>query len=129
MNEGDKRSDPLPKWLFVVTMVCIVALASILVPIFVRARTTSASNACINNLRQLDGATQQWALENNQTANDVPTWNAVKPYLGRGPEGSLENIFCPNDKTRSCTNSYTLGRMSTHARCKINPEKPSHNLD
>src|SRR2546422_6836020 len=41
-------------------------LASIAIPNFIKARTTSQKNACINNLRQVDGAIQQWALENNQ---------------------------------------------------------------
>src|SRR5262245_54264603 len=44
------------------------------VPAFIRARTTSAKNACINNLRQIDGAKQQWGLENNQETNACPTW-------------------------------------------------------
>ena len=129
MDEGDKRSDPVVNWLLVVTMVCIVGLATILIPNFMRARTRSAWNSCINNLRQIDGATQQWVLENNLTTNDIPTWDAVKPYLGRGPEGSLENIYCPDDKTRTCTNSYTLGKLSTLPSCKIKPGAPGHSID
>jgi hypothetical protein len=40
-----------------------------------------AVNACINNLRQLDGAKQQWALEHNQTAQAVPTAEQIAAYL------------------------------------------------
>src|SRR5438552_7205215 len=31
------------------------------------------ANACINNLRQIDGAKQQWALEHSKAATPVPT--------------------------------------------------------
>src|SRR5437667_11160723 len=37
-------------------------------PNFIKARTTSQMNACINNLRQVDGAIQQWALEQKKDA-------------------------------------------------------------
>jgi prepilin-type N-terminal cleavage/methylation domain-containing protein len=37
-------------------------LAAIAVPNIVRARTQSQTQACINNLRQIDDASQQWGL-------------------------------------------------------------------
>lgn len=36
---------------------------------------------CINNLRQIDGAKQQWALENKKSEKDVPTEKDVAMYL------------------------------------------------
>lgn len=39
------------------------------------------ANACINNLRQLDGAKQQWALENRKTVEAIPTVQEVAAYL------------------------------------------------
>jgi hypothetical protein len=36
---------------------------------------------CINNLRQLDGAKQQWALENRQPAEAIPDPADLEPYL------------------------------------------------
>ena len=49
-------------------------------------------NACINNLRQIDGAKQQWALEKNKASDVVPTARDLLPYLKDGnfpvcPEG------------------------------------------
>jgi len=44
-------------------------------------QTQALLNACINNLRQLDGAKQQWALENNKQAQDVPTAREIAVYL------------------------------------------------
>jgi hypothetical protein len=54
-------------------------------------------NTCINNLRQIDAAKNQWALENNKTAADLPTLNDITPYLKDGifpacPAGGLYSI-------------------------------------
>src|SRR5579859_5427163 len=46
-----------------IVVAIIGLLAAIAIPNFARARTTSQQNACINNLRQIDGAKQTWALE------------------------------------------------------------------
>ena len=45
---------------------------------------TAQRNACINNLRQIDAAKNQWALENSKTATDVPALNDITPYLKDG---------------------------------------------
>ena len=79
-------------------------------------------NSCINNLRQIDAAKQQWALENAKTnLSTVVTWSNVKPYSGRGAEGSLDFTYCPDDKSKRYSNSYTLGDLQTKPKCKINP--------
>ena len=41
-------------------------------------------NTCINNLRQIDGAKQQWALEKNKPGDAVPTVKNLLPYLKGG---------------------------------------------
>ncbi|HOF72374.1 MAG TPA: type II secretion system protein, partial [Verrucomicrobiota bacterium] len=51
-----------------IVVAIIGLLAAIAIPNFVRARTQSQKNACINNLRQIDGAAQQLALENKLAA-------------------------------------------------------------
>ena len=66
-----------------IVVAIIGLLAAIAIPNFVKARTTAQRNACINNLRQIDGAIQQWALENNAGPADAVTEANVAPYLGR----------------------------------------------
>jgi hypothetical protein len=39
------------------------------------------TNVCINNLRQIDTAKQEWALKNNKQAGDVPTASDLAPYF------------------------------------------------
>src|SRR5439155_22503052 len=69
-------SEPHPSrraWLVPLAAAAILLLlASISIPNLIRVRTTAQSSAVINNLRQLDGAKQHWALENNKSATDVP---------------------------------------------------------
>jgi hypothetical protein len=38
----------------------VILVAAFALPSVIRARTTSAMNACVNNLRRIDGATQTW---------------------------------------------------------------------
>src|SRR5579859_3534281 len=70
-----------------IVVAIIGLLAAIAIPNFVRARATSQQNACINNLRQIDGAKQQWALENHQVSTATPASTVLMPYLGRGSSG------------------------------------------
>src|SRR6185295_1218887 len=80
-----------------IVVAIIGLLAAIAIPNFIRARATSQTNACINNLRQIDGAVQQWALENNKASTDAVGLTDVQPYLGRGSKGSQVNVDfkCP----------------------------------
>ena len=62
-----------------IVVAIIGLLAAIAIPNFVKARATSQANACINNLRQIDGAAQQWALERGQS-------DRVDHQLSCGPD-------------------------------------------
>lgn len=54
-----------------IVVAIIGLLAAIAIPNFVKARATAQKNACIANLKQVDGAIQQWALENKKQATDT----------------------------------------------------------
>ena len=66
-----------------IVVAIIGLLAAIAIPNFVRARQTAQTNACINNLRQVDAAKQEWALEKGQLSTAVPAPTDIEPYLGR----------------------------------------------
>ena len=61
INTSRKAGFTLVEIMIVVAIIGL--LAAIAIPNFVRARNSSQANACINNLRQVDAAIQQWALE------------------------------------------------------------------
>ena len=91
-------------------------LAAIAIPNFLRASLRSKANACINNLRQIDAAKQQWALETGQSGLATPGAASITPYLGRGA-GSLANVVCPIDQGKSFATSYTINDTSTAPVC------------
>jgi hypothetical protein len=70
-------------------------------------RSTPSQNSCINVLRQLDGAKGQWAMENQKTANDVPSWSDLAPYC------RPDLVHCPQGGT------YTLGRVGGLDTCSV----------
>lgn len=64
-----------------IVVAIIGLLAAIAIPNFVRARERSQTNACINNLRQLDGALQQWALEQKKADTATYAMDDLIPYI------------------------------------------------
>jgi prepilin-type N-terminal cleavage/methylation domain-containing protein len=93
-----------------IVVAIIGLLAAIAIPNFVRARTTSQKNACINNLRQIDGAVQQWALENKQAAHAAVVTADVIPYL-------KSQVVCPAGGTTFAT-SYDVTFADVKPVCK-----------
>ena len=68
--------------------------------------------ACINYLRQIDGAKQQWAIETHASSNTTPTWDDIKPYLGRdGTNGVIPK--CPSGGV------YTIGALTNAPTCSV----------
>jgi prepilin-type N-terminal cleavage/methylation domain-containing protein len=100
-----------------IVVAIIGLLAAIAIPNFVRARTTAQMNACINNLRQIDGAKQQWALENKAGQAAVPAATDIQPYLGRGTGGTLPK--CPADSSQTFATSYSVNSLQAVPVCRI----------
>ena|SRR2546425_1216539 len=69
INTSRKSGFTLVEIMIVVAIIGL--LAAIAIPNFVKARTTAQQNACINNLRQIKGAVETWALENRKQAADA----------------------------------------------------------
>ena len=115
MNRG-RRGFTLVEIMIVVAIIGL--LAAIAIPNFVRSRTTTQINQCIDNLRMIDAAQQQWALEVGASGSTVPAASNLQPYLGRG---SGELPYCPIDPSLSFTTSYNLNNCSTPPTCKIAP--------
>jgi Na+-transporting NADH:ubiquinone oxidoreductase subunit NqrC len=69
---------------------------------------------CINNLREIEGAKQQWALEKGKTADALPTPQDLAPYL---PDGGAK-LVCPDGGT------YSINAVNVAPTCSV----PGHSL-
>src|SRR5262245_66352190 len=92
-----------------IVVAIIVLLAASAIPNFVKARTASQKNACIANLKQIQGAKATWALENKKVDTDTPAdadlFGATQ-YIRSKPA-------CPGGGT------YTLGNVATDPACSL----------
>jgi len=89
-----------------IVVAIIGLLAAIAIPNFVKARATAQANACINNLRQMDGAANQFALEKGKkTGDSITTATDLTPYIKLNATSSLPP--CPAGGTYSAT--FTVG--------------------
>jgi hypothetical protein len=109
---GPKKKSFIAK-IITTLAVCLFAgfVIVIVVPNFVRARYETAANSCINNLRQIDAAKNEWALETGKTNGTVATENDIKPYIKLDSNGNLPK--CGNGGT------YIIGRVGEDPKCSI----------
>ncbi len=69
----------------IMIVVAIIALlAAIAVPNFLRARKRSQATRILEDLRMIDSAVDQYAIENNKAGSSSVAWSDVKAYLKTG---------------------------------------------
>jgi len=107
-----------------IVVAIIGLLAAIAIPNFVKARATSQANACINNLRQIDAAENQWALEKGHTTGwTAPTLTSdLTPYIKLNSAGNIPP--CPAGGTY---NTFTVG-ATPQVTCTLSGANPGHFL-
>ena len=119
INTTKKSGFTLVEIMIVVAIIGL--LAAIAIPNFVRARTVSQANACINNLRQMDGAVQQYALEQKLASSSSYTLSVLKPYIKLDSTGNIP--ACP------ASGSYAAGSTVTNPpTCSLSGNSPAHKL-
>ncbi|MER3496710.1 MAG: prepilin-type cleavage/methylation domain-containing protein, partial [Armatimonadota bacterium] len=62
-----------------IVVLIIGILMAIAVPNFVKARDSSRKQTCIANLKQVDSAKEQWAMENKKTTGDAVVQTDLVP--------------------------------------------------
>ena len=69
----------------IMIVVAIIALlAAIAVPNFLRARKRSQATRILEDLRIVDSAIDQYAIENNKSSGDTVVWTDIQKYLKNG---------------------------------------------
>jgi hypothetical protein len=87
-----------------------------------KARSTSCANACVNNLRQIDAAINQFALEHSLT-NGAPIHypGDLTPYIKLNSAGKIPP--CPDGGT------YSVGKLGDAPTCSLGAKvQPAHIL-
>src|SRR4026209_1143405 len=92
-----------------IVVAIIGLLAAIAIPNFVKARTASQKNACIANLKQIDGAKATWALEAMKVSSDTPV----------APDLYVRTAYIRDEPTCPGGGSYTTGVVSAKRVCSL----------
>jgi prepilin-type N-terminal cleavage/methylation domain-containing protein len=67
-----------------IVLAIIALLASIAVPNFLRSRKRSQATQVLEDLRMIDAAVDQFAIENNKKLGEAATWAEIQKYLKPG---------------------------------------------
>ena len=103
-----------------IVVAIIGLLAAIAIPNFVKARKASQASACINNMRQIQGAKATWALEYKKTGTDTVADTdlfGAALYIKAEPK-------CPSNETTS----YALGTVDAKVTCGNIATEVTHTL-
>ena len=106
-----------------IVVAIIGLLAAIAIPNFIKARKTAQMNACINNLRQIDGAINEWALETGQSnGNSVADVSTVSSYIKLNGASSVPG--CP---AGGAYTTHSIGNIP-QVECSLSDATPPHRL-
>jgi prepilin-type N-terminal cleavage/methylation domain-containing protein len=95
-----------------IVVAIIGLLAAIAIPNFIQARTRAQTNACVANLKQIQGAISLWAIDNGgNDATAVAMTNLVPTYIKSTP-------YCPLDTAKA---GYTLTTVGANPVCPSDP--------
>lgn len=124
-----KKAFTLVEIMIVVAIIGL--LAAIAIPSFMKARTTSQQNACINNLRQIEAAKDQYALEKGLTnlaqvtgADDTARFGDLVGTAAAGTGYLKAYPICPayTGKVQTAANSancYTVNCIGSNSLCRM----------
>ena len=106
MNRFKKKNNKGFTLVEIMIVVLIIGiLLAIAVPNFIKSLETSRKQTCISNLKQMDSAKEQWAMENNKTTGDAAAWADLTPsYIKAQPS-------CPSG------GAYTVAVVGTNPSC------------
>ena len=110
----------------IMIVVAIIALlAAIAVPNFLRARKRSQATRILEDLRIIDSAIDQYAIENNKSGGATVSWTDIQNYLKKG------SVLYNSQGTDLLSNTYgafsvdNLPKLSSTSFCKLSDVAPS----
>ncbi len=108
---NSKKGFTLVEIMIVVLIIGI--LMAIAVPNFIKARENSRRNSCIANLKQIDSAKEQYAMDQKlATGGAVTMANLTDPTTGY-IKGAATGPLCPSG------GAYTVNVVGTSPACSL----------
>lgn len=101
-----------------IVVAIIGLLAAIAIPNFIKARQTAERQACIANLKQIQGAAQVWALDNNKSGADTMAVSDLTPnYIKSWPKckGNVYVVPTNVDTDPACPSGDTTHTLTPAA--------------
>ena len=86
LNKLNKRRGGFTLVEIMIVVAIIALLAAIAVPGFLRARKRSQASRILNDLRMIDSAVDQYAIETNRTTGNVVAITDWTNYLKKGTQ-------------------------------------------
>ena len=109
-----------------IVVAIIGLLAAIAIPAFIKARNTARRNACINNLRQIDAAKDEYALEYGGIGTTILAESNIAIYIK-----DMGKCYCPTaiGTARVFASSYSILMITQDPICLISPTNPANGND
>ncbi|MGV3755489.1 MAG: hypothetical protein ACO1QS_08920 [Verrucomicrobiota bacterium] len=111
---SETKKSKFPSSLRLTVYVLVIGLTvSTLIPHLRQARVVKTKNACVANLKQIDGAKWSWSLENKKGPDDLVDTRTVVSFLRGGippvcPAGGTYRLHRVKDNP-TCSNAAELG--------------------
>ena len=116
-NINRRKAFTLVEIMIVVAVIAI--LLAVALPNYLKSATTVEKTICINNLRKIDAAVDQWAIENHirqGTQPDQSQQNEIYTYVRGGKP------ICPGG------GEYSIGPVGDKPQAKCTLENKGHKL-
>ena len=98
-----------------IVVAIIGLLAAIAIPNFVKARETAQLNSIFNNLRIIEGAKDQWALESKNGTGAATSLTIISDYLKGGTVKPVVGETYTTDQVGSPANAKTPVKLGSYA--------------
>ena len=102
----------------IIVFAVIVVLVALMIPNFTTKCGRNPKDSCISNLKIIDGAKQQWAVDNKKLAKDVPADSDIY----EGTNYIRTKLLCPTG------GSYSLHAVSASPTCSKSGAPDFHTL-